>query len=89
MKSEVYIGPLIERGGRFVYDTFSRAEGLRSSFRYARVEEARRDRRAMVAETERDPRAEVRVCETLGEFLRLVETASRDAGAKGEEDRRG
>lgn len=88
MKTEVYIGPLIERGGSFVYDTFRRADGLRCSFRYPRVEEARRDRRAMVAETERDPRAEARVCETLGEFLHLVETASREARDGAADDRR-
>ena len=53
MKTDLYVGPLIERGGRFSYDTFSLVEGLRSSFRYRRVEEARYDRRVMVAEAEK------------------------------------
>ena len=50
MKTDLYIGPLIERNGKFSYDTFSLAEGLRSSFHYRRVGDARYDRRAMVAE---------------------------------------
>ncbi len=34
MKTDLFIGPLIERSGKFSYDTFSLTEGLRSSFRY-------------------------------------------------------
>ena len=29
MKTDLYIGPLIERSGKFAYDTFSQADGLR------------------------------------------------------------
>jgi hypothetical protein len=81
---ELLIGPLIERGGRFCYDIFTPGEGLRSSFSYRRIEEARHDRRTFFAEARRDPHRKVRVCETLDEFLRLVEAAPRrpeaDAG---------
>jgi hypothetical protein len=73
---ELLIGPLIERGGRFCYDTFALDEGLKSSFGYPRIDEARHDRRSLFAEAERDPRRRVRLCETLSEFLRLVEAAS-------------
>ena len=34
MKTDLYIGPLIERGGKFAYDTFSQVDRLRSLFRY-------------------------------------------------------
>ena len=73
MKPDLYIGPLIERRGKFGYDTFSATEGLRSSFRYRRVEEARHDRRAMVAEAGSGLQSDVHVCETLAEFEQLVE----------------
>ena len=75
MKTDLYIGPLIERGGKFSYDTFSPTEGLRSSFRYRRVEEARYDRRAMVVEAGSGLHSHVHVCETLAEFEQLVEAA--------------
>jgi hypothetical protein len=78
---ELLIGPLIERGGRFCYDIFAPDEGLKSSFGYRRIEEARHDRRSFLAEAGRDPRRQVRVCETLSEFLRLVEAAARRPGA--------
>jgi hypothetical protein len=79
---ELLIGPLIERGGRFCYDIFSPDEGLKSSFGYRRIEEARHDRRAFFAEAGRDPRRKVRLCEALNEFLHLVEAASRRADAE-------
>ena len=75
MKTDLYIGPLIERNGTFSYDTFSLAEGLRSSFRYRRVGDARYDRRAMVAEIGSGALFDVYVCETLAEFEQLVEGA--------------
>ncbi len=37
MDTEMYIGPLIERGGKFAYDIFSQADGLRSSFQYPQI----------------------------------------------------
>jgi hypothetical protein len=80
MKTDLYIGPLIERNGRFGYDTFSLAEGLRSSFHYQRVGDARYDRRAMVAEVESSAQYDVYVCETLAQFEQLIE-AARDAMA--------
>ena len=75
MRTDLYIGPLIERSGKFSYDTFSLAEGLRSSFGYWRVEEARYDRRTMVAEAGPGPQFRVKVCETVMEFERLVAAA--------------
>jgi hypothetical protein len=82
--NDLLIGPLIERGGKFSYDIFTPDEGLKSSFGYRRIEEARYDRRSFLAETGRDRRRRVHICETLTEFLRLVEAASRskkdDAG---------
>jgi hypothetical protein len=78
---ELLIGPLIERGGRFYYDIFTVDDGLKSSFGYRRIEEARHDRRSFLGEAARDPRRKVRRCETLSEFLRLVEAASRRPGA--------
>jgi hypothetical protein len=85
-QSELLIGPLIERGGQFCYDIFTPDEGLRSSFSYRRIEEARYDRRTFCAEVRRDAHRQLRVCETLHEFLRLVEAASRgrDANTDGE-----
>jgi hypothetical protein len=68
MSTDLYIGPLIDRGGKFAYDIFSQPDGLRSSFRYPRIEQARYDRRVMIAELRSDPRLHVQVCETLGEF---------------------
>ena len=75
--SDLLVGPLIERGGRFCYDMFNPEDGLKSSFLYRRIEEARYDRRSLLAEVRRDKRRKVRVCETLKEFLRLVEQAPR------------
>jgi hypothetical protein len=75
MQTDLYIGPLIERGGKFSYDTFSVADGLRSSFRYPRVEGARYDRRAMIAEAPLDRRSRVQICETLAEFEQSVADA--------------
>jgi hypothetical protein len=77
MKTDLYIGPLIERSGKFSYDTFSAAEGMRHSFRYPRIEQARYDQRAMIAEAGSDPRVRVHICETVAEFERLT-AASRD-----------
>jgi hypothetical protein len=82
MKTELYIGPLIERSGRFAYDTFSLDEGRRSSFRYPRIEQARHDRRAMIAELQQDPRIEIRECETLSDFESHVATAMREASGE-------
>lgn len=78
MKVDLYIGPLIERGGEFSYDSFSSAEGLRSSFRYRRVEQARYDRQAMIAEAGLGSDCDVHVCETLAEFIQLVESSGSD-----------
>ena len=69
---EMLIGPLIERNGGYSYDTFTLAEGLRSSFRYLRLDAARYDQRALIAEASRDPHCETRVCETQAEFERLI-----------------
>ena len=72
---EMLVGPLLERNGRYSYDTFTLAEGLRNSFRYLRLDAARYDQRALIAEAERDARRVVRVCETQIEFEQLVEAA--------------
>jgi hypothetical protein len=82
MKTDLYVGPLIERSGKFSYDTFSSAEGLRSSFRYQRVEEARYDRRAMIAEAKQSLYSRVHVCETLPKFVWLIELARGVEGPK-------
>jgi hypothetical protein len=70
MSIDLYIGPVIERDGRFAYDTFSDQDGLRSSFRYPRVEQAYYDRRSMIVEWRRAAQVRVHVCETLAEFER-------------------
>lgn len=69
---DMLIGPLIERSGKFAYDTFTVAEGLKGSFCYRCVSEARYDQRAVAAQAERDPRRNLRICETLAEFERSV-----------------
>jgi hypothetical protein len=72
---DLLIGPLLERKGGYGYDIFTLTEGLRSSFRYRRVEEARYDQRALIAESERDARCNIRMCETLIEFNEAIEAA--------------
>ena len=69
---EMLIGPLLEHNGRYSYDTFTLTEGLRSSFRYLRLDAARYDQRALIAETRRDPRCTVRLCETKSEFHQRI-----------------
>jgi hypothetical protein len=69
---EMLVGPLLERNGKFSYDTFMLPEGLRSSFRYLRIDAARYDQRALIAEAERDPRCKVRICDTQTEFEQSV-----------------
>ena len=76
---ELLVGPLLQRNGGYSYDTFTVADGLRHSFRYLQIEAVRYDQRALVAEARRDPRCEVRLCETQSEFEQLV----RDANAVG------
>jgi hypothetical protein len=78
MTTDLYIGPLLERGGKFSYDTFSVGEGFRHSFRYPRIEQARHDQRAMIAEAETDPRVRVHVCETASEFEERTTAARTD-----------
>jgi hypothetical protein len=72
---DLLVGPILERKGGYSYDIFTLPEGLRSSFRYRRVEEARYDQRALIAESERDSRCRVRMCETLSEFNEAIEAA--------------
>jgi len=76
---EMLIGPLLERNGGYSYDTFIPAEGLRSSFRYLRLDAARYDQRALIAEARRDPRCNVRLCETRSEFQQSVDELRNDA----------
>ena len=75
---DMLIGPLLERNGGYSYDTFTLADGLRSSFRYLLLDAARYDQRALIAEARRDPGCIVRICETQNEFQQLVEAALRD-----------
>ena len=77
VEMDMLVGPLLERDGGYVYDTFTVADGLRSSFRYLRLDAARYDQRALIAEAQRDPRCNVRVCETRTEFEQSVEAARR------------
>jgi hypothetical protein len=83
---ELLIGPLLERNGCYSYDTFTLAEGLRSSFRYLRLDAARYDQRALIAEARRDPRCNVLLCETQSEFQQLVDEL-RTGAAPGHKDR--
>jgi hypothetical protein len=83
-KMEMLIGPLLERNGGYSYDTFTLAGGLRSSFRYPRVEAARHDQRALAAETRREPGCTVHICETKGEFDQRVEVLRRVAASPAE-----
>jgi hypothetical protein len=77
---DLLVGPVLERNGGYSYDIFTLNEGLRSSFRYRRVEQARYDQRALVAESESDPRWRVSVCDTLSEFSEGIEVVrSRNA----------
>jgi len=82
MRAILYVGPLLESSGRFSYETFSRAEGLRSSFRYPRVEQARYDRNAMIAEAEANPNLSVQICETAAEFRQQVAAAGEPAACE-------
>ncbi|MGH7066138.1 MAG: hypothetical protein ACREET_18860 [Stellaceae bacterium] len=77
MSDDLYIGPLLERDGKYSYDAFSAAKGMKSSFGYRCVGEARYDQRALLAEAARDPRCNLRICETLGEFEKAVAAARR------------
>ena len=86
IEMELLIGPLLERNGGYSYDTFTRAEGLRRSFRYPRVDAARYDQRALVAEARRDPRCKVRICETQAEFERFLDAVSAESTEAGKED---
>ena len=81
---EMLIGPLLERNGGYSYDTFTLADGLRSSFRYPRVEAARYDQRALVAETRREPGCTVHICETKSEFDQRVAALRRGATSPAE-----
>ena len=81
---DMLVGPLLERNGGYGYDTFTAADGLRSSFRYLRLDAARYDQRALIAEARRDPRCNVRTCETRTEFEQLVEAARRGDTPMGE-----
>ena len=74
---DMLVGPLLERNGGYGYDTFTVADGLRSSFRYLRLDAARYDQRVLIAEARRDPRCNVHICETRTEFEQLVEAAGR------------
>src|SRR6516162_3478533 len=85
---ELLVGPILEGKGGYGYDTFTSAEGLRSSFRYRRVEEARYDQRALIAEAERDQHCTTRMYETLSEFNEAIEAVRRgtvDPSNRGEE----
>lgn len=87
----LFIGPVIERNGGYCYETFTRADGIRTSFRYRRVEEAIHDRKVLVAEYASNPRTLIHECETVAEFDEAVTGAHADgeacaAGCAGERD---
>jgi len=84
IEMELLVGPLLQRNGGYSYDTFTSAEGLRHSFRYLRIEAARYDQRALVAEARRDPRCTIHICEMQSEFERLVREANADGATPGE-----
>ena len=87
IEMELLIGPLLERNGGYSYDTFTRAEGLRRSFRYSRVDAARYDQRALAAEARRDSRWKVRICETQSEFEQLVGTVNAESAVAAEPEK--
>jgi hypothetical protein len=78
---DLFIGPVIARDGGYCYDTFTPCDGLRTSFRYRRVEEARHDRRVLIAEYASNPRYRIRECETLAEFENAVAGTGAGGGA--------
>jgi hypothetical protein len=78
---DMLIGPLLERNGEYSYDIFTLADGLRSSFRYLRVDAARYDQRALIAEARRGSPCNIRVCETQSEFEQLVGAAHANSAA--------
>jgi hypothetical protein len=78
---EIFVGPLLSREGRYCYATFTLAEGTRGSFRYTNIEQARYDRRAMLAEMRAARRNLVHDCETEAEFERLVAAARQPMSA--------
>lgn len=77
--TELFIGPVIGRNGGYCYETFTLADGIRGSFRYRRVEEARYDRRVLIAEAAANPRCVVRAYETLAQFEEAVAQARAEA----------
>jgi hypothetical protein len=79
--TELLIGPIVGRNGGYCYETFTLADGTRSSFRYRRVEEARYDRRALIAESAVNRRCLVREFETVNEFADAVARAEGEAAA--------
>lgn len=81
MTIDLYIGPIIVRNGSFGYETFSRADGRRGSFRYRRVEQARYDQRTLISEYRSAANTRVHVFETVAEFERAV---SAEHGADGD-----
>ncbi len=76
--TELIIGPLLSDDGGYYYETFTREEGPRSSFRYSQIERARYDRRALVAEARAGRRNAVRDCDTKEDFDRLVAELQRE-----------
>jgi hypothetical protein len=88
VEMDILIGPLLERNGGYSYDIFTLVDGLRSSFRYLRVDAARYDQRALIAEARRDPACIAHICETQSEFQQKVEAARRDSTSNPAADRR-
>ena len=72
---EFIVGPLLWRDGKYCYDVFTAAEGRRTSFRYDKLDQARYDRRALLAEARADRRNIVDDCDTQAEFERRVAEA--------------
>lgn len=78
---DLFIGPVIERDGEYCYETFTRSDGVRTSFRYRRVEQAIHDRRVLIAEYAANPRWLIRECATLAAFEEAVERVRAAASA--------
>lgn len=78
---DLFIGPVIERNGGYCYETFTRADGIRASFRYRRVEQAIHDRKVLLAEYASNPRTLIHECETLAEFGEAMREAHADDDA--------
>jgi hypothetical protein len=65
MSLATIIGPILKRGERYVFDTWSAREGLVRGFAYQRIDHAHYARKATIRASARG----TVICQTLDEFL--------------------